>query len=91
VLLISYLPNTVFDCYKWGMSHDDIPLLCAYCGQAMRFLGAEPAAVEPPMIRHYYNCPHCGQVWLMTPAGKLEAFDPILPDLPKVSPGDEAG
>ena len=47
------------------------PLLhCAYCGERIRFVGAEQAET---FIRHYYSCPHCGRIWTMSPAGHLEA------------------
>jgi hypothetical protein len=47
------------------------PLLhCAYCGDPIRYLGAEQAEA---FIRHYYSCPQCGRVWTLSPAGHLEA------------------
>jgi len=54
------------------------PLLnCAYCGDAIRYLGAEQADA---FIRHYYSCPHCGRVWTLSPAGHLEASAAGLAD-----------
>jgi hypothetical protein len=54
------------------------PLLhCAYCGERIRFVGAEQAET---FIRHYYSCPHCGRIWTMSPAGHLEASATALGD-----------
>jgi hypothetical protein len=59
---------------------------CAYCGDPIRYLGAEQADA---FVRHYYSCPHCGRVWTLSPGGQMEASAAGMP--PQAGPSRPAG